>query len=198
MPGPGSAESIARELIEAFCAADTQRMRSLLADDLRAYITNREGGVNEVGAEEYLQRVAAMDLPSAQLKLAITQVVAPRPEMVIAMVEVNAARGGRTLHNHAPTASSSAMAWSPRYLAVVRYDRNRLTRKMEISWARGSGPWPSAPVRACGGGVGQAAWAGPDPSGAGSGMRHRVTSKPRDPSLPTWWATWRRTSRWRS
>ena len=76
-------------------------MRSLLADDLRAYITNREGGVDEVGAEEYLQRLAAMDLPSAQLKLAVTQVIAPRPEMVIAMVEVNAARGGRTLHNHA-------------------------------------------------------------------------------------------------
>ena len=102
MPGPGDAESIARELIEAFCAADTQRMRSLLADDLRAYITNREGGVDEIGAEEYLQRVAVMDLPGgAQLKLAITQAVAPRPEMVMAMVEVNAARGGRTLHNHA-------------------------------------------------------------------------------------------------
>jgi ketosteroid isomerase-like protein len=96
-----SAESLARELIEAFCAADTQRMRSLLADDMRAYITNREGGVDEVGAEEYLRRVAAMDLPSAQLKLTITQTVAPRPEMVIAMVKVNAARGGRTLHNHA-------------------------------------------------------------------------------------------------
>ena len=101
MPGAKSAGSVTRELIEAFGAADTQRMRSLLADDLRAYITNREGGVNEVGAEEYLRRVAAMDLPSAQLKLAITQTVAPRPEMVIAMVEVNAARGGRTLHNHA-------------------------------------------------------------------------------------------------
>jgi hypothetical protein len=75
---------------------------------------------------------------------------------------------------------------------------NLLTRKMEISWARGSGPWPSAPVRACEGGVGQAAWAGPDPSGAGSGMRQRVTSKPGDPSLPTWWVIWRRTSRWRS
>jgi hypothetical protein len=48
-----------------------------------------------------LQRVAAMDIPGAQLKLTITQKVAPRPEMVIAMVEVNAARGGRTLHNHA-------------------------------------------------------------------------------------------------
>ncbi len=101
MPGSKSAESVARELIEAFCAADTQQMRSLLAADLRAYVTNREGGVDEVGAEEYLRRVAAMDLPSAQLKLTITQTVAPRPGMVIAMVEVSAARGGRTLHNHA-------------------------------------------------------------------------------------------------
>ena len=101
MPRSKTVESIARELIEAFCAADTQRMRPLLADDLRAYITNREGGVDEVGAEDYLRRVAAMDLPSAQLKLTITQVVVPRPEMVIAMVEVDAARGGRTLHNHA-------------------------------------------------------------------------------------------------
>lgn len=76
-------------------------MRSLLADDLRAYVTNRDGGVDEVGAEEYLQRVAAMDVPGAQLTLTITQTVVPRPEMVIAMVEVNATRGGRTLHNHA-------------------------------------------------------------------------------------------------
>jgi ketosteroid isomerase-like protein len=99
--GSTCAESVVRELIEAFCAADTQRMRSLLADDLRAYITNREGGVDEVGAEEYLRRVAAMDLPSTQFKLTVTQTIAPRPEMVIAMVEVNAARRGRTLHNHA-------------------------------------------------------------------------------------------------
>jgi hypothetical protein len=99
--GSKSAESVARELIEAFRAADTERMRSLLADDLRAYITNRGGGVDEVGAEEYLRRVAAMDLPSAQFTLAITQTISPRPGMVIAMVEVNAARGGRTLHNHA-------------------------------------------------------------------------------------------------
>jgi SnoaL-like domain len=97
--GSTSAESVVRDLIEAFCAADTQRMRSLLADDLRAYITNREDGVDEVGAEEYLRRVAAMGLPSAQLKLTITQTITPMPEMVIAMV--NAARGGRTLHNHA-------------------------------------------------------------------------------------------------
>ena len=101
MPAPDSAESVARELIEAFCDADSQRMRSVLAPDLRAFITNRDGGVDEADAEEYLRRVAAMDLPSAQLRLTVTQAVAPRPEMVIAMVEVNAARDGRTLHNHA-------------------------------------------------------------------------------------------------
>ena len=101
MSAPKNAESVARELIEAFRSGDTQRMRSLLSDDVRAYITNRDGGVDEVGAEEYLRRVAAMDLPSAQLRLTVTQAVTPRPEMVIAMVEVDAARNDRTLRNHA-------------------------------------------------------------------------------------------------
>ncbi len=66
-----------------------------------AFITNRDGGVDEADAEEYLRRVAAMDLRSAQLRLTITQMLMPRPDMVLAMVEVNAARAGKTLHNHA-------------------------------------------------------------------------------------------------
>ena len=48
------AGSVARETIEAFCDADTQRMRSVLAPGLRAFITNRDGGVEEADAEEYL------------------------------------------------------------------------------------------------------------------------------------------------
>jgi hypothetical protein len=92
---------IGRELVEAFCAADTPRMRALLADDLRAYITDPDGGVDEVGADEYIRRVEAMDLPSTQLRLTITQAVAPRPNMAIVMVEINAARGDSSLHNHA-------------------------------------------------------------------------------------------------
>ena len=46
--------------------------------------------------------------------------------------------------------------------------------------------------------AGQAAGVWPVRSGSASGMRHRVTSKPRAPSLPTWWAIWRRMSRSRS
>ena len=101
MPELESTEDIARNLIAAFSDADAQRMRSLLADDLRAYITNRDGGVDETDAEEYLRRVAAMDLPSTRLRLTITQMVTPRPDMVIAMVEVKVARRGKQLHNHA-------------------------------------------------------------------------------------------------
>jgi hypothetical protein len=77
-------------------------VRSFLHADLRAYITNRDGGTDEVrGADGYLARVRTMDLPSASFSLTITQLAAVRDDLVMAMVEVRAARGGRTLHNHA-------------------------------------------------------------------------------------------------
>jgi ketosteroid isomerase-like protein len=77
-------------------------MRALLADDLRAYVTNADGGIDEVvGADAYLARVEAMDLPSARFSVSVTQMVAPSSKQVMVMVEVRAARGGRSLHNHA-------------------------------------------------------------------------------------------------
>ena len=73
-----------------------------MADDLHAYITNREGGVDEVvGADGYLARVEAMDLPSASFRVDVTQVVEVRADLVLVMVEIRAARAGKTLHNHA-------------------------------------------------------------------------------------------------
>jgi hypothetical protein len=73
-------EAVARSLIEAFSAADLQRMRELLADDMRAYVTNAEGGVDEVvGAAEYLGRIEAMDLASARFSVSITQMVKALP-----------------------------------------------------------------------------------------------------------------------
>jgi ketosteroid isomerase-like protein len=99
---PTDAESVARGVIEAFGAIDLERMRSLLAEDLHAYITNAEGGVDEVaGADEYVRRVEAMDLPTARFSVDITQSVPVRPDVAMVMVEIHAARGGRTLHNHA-------------------------------------------------------------------------------------------------
>jgi hypothetical protein len=74
-----------------------------------------------------------------------------------------------------------------------------LTRKKDLSWARGSaGGAGSRPAGDVAGG--QAAWvlAAWPGLGSGSGMRQRVTSKPRAPSLPTWWAICRRVLAWRS
>ena len=102
MSNLASAETVAGRFVEAFGAADFEQMGDLLADDLRAYVTNAEGNVDEViGGAAYLERVRAMDLPSAQFRVDITQLVAIRPDLVMVMVEVHAARHGRTLHNHA-------------------------------------------------------------------------------------------------
>lgn len=96
------AMEIVRRLLDDFNAGDLDGMRRGLAGDLRAYVTNAAGGVDAVvGADEYLARIDAMDLPSAEFRVAITQAVEPGPDQVMVMVEVHAARGGRTLHNFA-------------------------------------------------------------------------------------------------
>ena len=69
-----SSGGIADDLLKAFSAADFEAMRSLLAEDLVAFITNAEGGLDRVeGREEYLSRVEAMDLPSARFSVELTQ-----------------------------------------------------------------------------------------------------------------------------
>ena len=94
---------LARRLLAAFSTADLESMRALLAEDMVSYVTNREGGADRlVGREEYLRRIAAMDLPQAQYSVTLTQPpVVVDDRTVLAMVEVKAAKSGQTLHNFA-------------------------------------------------------------------------------------------------
>lgn len=98
-----SSGKIAEGLLKAFSAADFEAMRSMLAEDLVAFITTAEGGLDRIkGREEYLSRVEAMDLPSARFSVELTQApVAVDSEQVLIMVEVRAQRDGRSLHNFA-------------------------------------------------------------------------------------------------
>jgi ketosteroid isomerase-like protein len=98
-----STGGIADDLLKAFSAADIEAMRSMLAEDLVAFITNAEGGLDRIeGREEYLSRIEAMDLPSARFSVELTQApVAVDSEQVLIMVEVRAQRDGRSLHNFA-------------------------------------------------------------------------------------------------
>jgi ketosteroid isomerase-like protein len=74
-PGQG-----ARSLIEAFSAADFEA---------------NEGAACRRPARPRHQR------GRARFALSVTQIVAPRPEQVMVMAEVQASRGRRSLHNHA-------------------------------------------------------------------------------------------------
>ena len=86
-------------MITAYAAGDRETMAAALADSLVAYVTNADGGVDEVrGRDAYLARVPGSD---ADYSADVTQVVSVSPSQVLAMVEIKAARKGRTLHNHA-------------------------------------------------------------------------------------------------
>jgi ketosteroid isomerase-like protein len=94
---------VAVDLLEAFNAGDLDRMRELLAPDLVAWVTNADGEADRVtGRDEYLSRIAAMDLPGAQYRVTLTQSPAAIDEqLVLLMVEIRAERDGRRLHNFA-------------------------------------------------------------------------------------------------
>jgi ketosteroid isomerase-like protein len=95
--------AVVERFLAAFSAADFAAMREALAPDLVAWVTNAEGTMDRVeGREEYLGRIEAMDLPAARFRVELTQPpVAVGPDRVLAMVEVHAERGERSLHNFA-------------------------------------------------------------------------------------------------
>lgn len=100
---PSDPTAITERFLAAFSAADFDAMRDLLADDLVAFVTNSEGGIDRVeGRDAYLSRIEAMDLPAARFSVEPTQTpVAAGDDEVLVMVEVRARRGERRLHNFA-------------------------------------------------------------------------------------------------
>jgi ketosteroid isomerase-like protein len=92
--------AFARQLFEAYGAGDLDGFRALLAEDLTAYVTNADAGVDELrGRDEYMSRLP--DLHAAGGRLRITQVLPVDDERVLTMVEIRADRGGQELHNFA-------------------------------------------------------------------------------------------------
>jgi hypothetical protein len=66
-------------------------------------VTNADGEADRITSrDEYLTRIAAMDLPSAQYRVRLTQSPAAIDEqLVLLMVEIRAERDSRRLHNFA-------------------------------------------------------------------------------------------------
>ena len=97
---PDELPALSQRLFECYAEGDLDGFRGLLADDLVAYITNADAGVDEVrGADAYMARLP--DVRAVGGELRITQILPVDDERVMTMVEIRAERGGRQLHNFA-------------------------------------------------------------------------------------------------
>ena len=91
---------LARAFVRAAESGDIDAMRALMSTGFVGHVTTRTGGSRRVDREGYLGAIEAMDGPSAALRLDVPDVTSVSDDLVLAMVEVHAERGGRRLHNH--------------------------------------------------------------------------------------------------
>ena len=91
--------SVVRAFVDAFGQNDLDGMRALLSDHFVGHLTTADGETRDVTADQYIEGVAAMDVPTAALTLNVPDVTTVGTDQVMIMVEVHAARGGRSLHN---------------------------------------------------------------------------------------------------
>jgi len=94
---------VATSLLQAFNDGDLDRMRELMDPAMVAWVTDASGEAEAVtGADAYLDRIAAMDLPAVRYRVGPTQSpVAIEEDLVLLMVEVHAERDDRPLDNFA-------------------------------------------------------------------------------------------------
>jgi len=94
---------VATSLLQAFNDGDLDRMRELMDPAMVAWVTDASGASEAVtGADAYLDRIAAMDLPAVRYRVGPTQSpVAIEEDLVLLMVEVHAERDDRRLDNFA-------------------------------------------------------------------------------------------------
>lgn len=100
-PESGAA-AVVEAFVSAFSRVDLEQMAALLDPDLSFTITNPDAGATRLqGRDAYMAAVGTVDYASAELDIAITQLLPLTTSRVLVMVEVKAARKGRTLHNFA-------------------------------------------------------------------------------------------------
>jgi len=87
-----------RSFLDAYGVGDVATMRAWLADGFVGYVTNAAAGVDRVdGSDAYLARLPV--LSTAGATATITQSVQVAAEQALTMVEIEARRGTRELHN---------------------------------------------------------------------------------------------------
>ena len=91
--------NVVRDFVDAFRAGDLDALAALLAEDFVGHVTTADGGVRDANRDEYVESIKGMEVPSANLKLAVPNMVEVERGKVLIMVTLEAERSGRSLHN---------------------------------------------------------------------------------------------------
>jgi hypothetical protein len=101
MPG-GSPEAFVHRFVRALESSDMATVRASLHPEVRAHVTNAEGGTDLVeGAEALGRRFPYFASMADSFRAIVTQVHDMDARTVLFMVEIRAERLGRSLHNFA-------------------------------------------------------------------------------------------------
>ena len=91
-------QTLLASLLEGYIARDAGTMEAVLADDVRVWATNAEGGVDPLQGRE-LVIGALLSLEAPVFHIEVTQMVRVSDVQALAMVEIRAERNDRILHN---------------------------------------------------------------------------------------------------
>lgn len=95
-------KKIVTEFVQAFASGDTEKLRSIMAKEIKSYITNAEGGVNLLdGCDAFISNIEALDVKSVKPKVRITQMLTINENQVMMMIEGKMERKGRSFQNFA-------------------------------------------------------------------------------------------------
>ena len=95
-------ENIVMHYINLFSTLRFIEIEPLVADDITAHITNAQSGTDIVnGKENFIKRLLNMNIVDVKIKISISQITSIKPDLVLIMVEINAERKQKILHNFA-------------------------------------------------------------------------------------------------
>lgn len=95
-------EQIALNFVQAYSELNMLKIKTLLAENIVAHITNKHAELDTViGRTAYMLRQAESDIAGVEIKLTVPQIITINTGQVMLMVSVKVTRGEESMHNHA-------------------------------------------------------------------------------------------------
>ena len=95
-------EKTTEEFFHSFETGSREAMQNTLAENLKSYITNAEGGVFLLnGRDVFIDNIEALDVKTVKPEVNITQMTRINQNQTMTMIEIKAKRKGKSLHNFA-------------------------------------------------------------------------------------------------